>query len=297
MRLLKQLSLDGHPVLSISTSLQSFRTNNDVTNNNNGAGNGKWNNQNFGKNFTEIIERNVRLLKRVSADSIGGNGNEEKQSKFQSNSSTTTTTTTTAVADNSAIEEEKLLIGKALEELNSSIVCIIEMCKYQEQMQSIMTENGKELEKCNKSKLRRHYSTLVDNGNLFRLKHHQFNHHHQHSHSPHYLELFKDSLSPYSTVTNGSNLLELIHIESIIENSIHKMIESNVLILLVHSIANIGFEEKKLARIILTNSLTIELKKNKIFVEYFCEPSNPILKCLVDSYEHCKSDVTLNCGK
>ncbi|OTF82927.1 hypothetical protein BLA29_002040 [Euroglyphus maynei] len=130
-----------------------------------------------------------------------------------------------------------------------------------------------------KFKLRRHYSAFVDGGQLFRGK--------------------RPSLQLPNGINEKDHTLvanESIYIENIIENSIHKLIESNILNILVDSIPDIGFEEKKLARVILTNSLTISVKNNKIIVEYFCDSSNQILQSLVKSYEYGKSDVTLNCG-
>ncbi|XP_075678568.1 calcium-binding protein 39-like [Dermatophagoides pteronyssinus] len=175
---------------------------------------------------------------------------------------------------------------KALESLNSCIVTLIEMCEFTKTLHStnIINIEAKEFATNNnyekqKSKLRRHYSAFVDGGQLFRSKRSS--------------SLLLNNINDKDPTLTPN---ESIYIESIIENSIHKLIESNILNLLVDSIPNIGFEEKKLARIILTNSLTIDVKNNKIIVEYFCDSSNQILHSLVKSYEYGKSDVTLNCG-
>lgn len=168
-------------------------------------------------------------------------------------------------------------ILKSLEKLNSLLVQLI-LCNF---TNSSNGDKGKSSEKP-KSKLRRHYSAFVsESGVLFRAKKSSTCHGNGTSKSDH----SGHGVHSMCDVCGGSS-----------EEAIQKLVESNVLWILLNAIPHIGFEEKKLVRIIVTNSLILETKKTRPVVDHFCDADVPLLRYLVESYGIGRSDVTMNCG-
>lgn len=161
-------------------------------------------------------------------------------------------------------EECNKSLLKLLEKLNSLIVQFI---------QSSSEKCEPKFEKP-KSKIRRQYSAFVESNQLFRLRRHS-------------------AACPGTPVKGHDQDQACCSVQELTQ----KIIDSNLLWLLLTAIPYIDFEGKKLIRIIFTNSLILEANKTRPIVANLCAETNPILEYLVHSYEIGRGDVTLNCGK
>lgn len=237
--------------------------------------------QNFARHLWDTINTTIKLLKELNIN---------EPSKQEQNISS-------GSSNKKDKGDKRTTVLKVLEQLNSLIVYLIRLSTEKK----IELKNGK-MEK-SKSKLRRQYSAFVhEGGQFFRIKR-SISTHGSSSH-PNIVNLETNGINSssmkkkqMSTAHTFEDTYSLIPICGCsLEEAIRKLIDTHILEMLVHAIPNLGFEEKKVVRVILTNSMILEVNDAHLVVDYLCQPSITVLQTLVYSYEIGRSDVTLNCG-
>lgn len=261
MRLLRQISLDGN-ILRHSTFTKTFDQTEKLG-------------SNFARHLSDTIALTTSLLTEIQnreqdagAETVKKTDVEQKAKKNKNTS------------------PENVL--KVLTELNSLIVYLIRLSSDSDKTQQ--KSNGK-----SKSKLRRQYSAFVESDQFRRIRRSLSR---QDS-----LDGSVSSDSASSSPPKNDSKQEVLdesqfvsQLGCTLEEAIRKLIDSQILSHLLEAIPKIGFEEKKMVRIIFTNSMILETNKNYLVVEYISDTSNGLLRKLIQSYEIGRSDVTLNCG-
>ena len=258
MRLLRQISLDGNILRHSAFNKASMPEQAEKLG------------QNFARHFTDTITLTSSLLAEI------------KLSREQDAVAETEANRKANKKDKSADS-----VLKVLEELNSLIVFLIRQSSDGDK--TTQKSNGKR----SKSKLRRQYSAFVESDQFQRIRRSLSRQDSDGSSS--------DSAS--SSPPKSGTQLELDESQFVsqhgcsLEKAIRKLIDSQILSQLLEALPRIGFEEKKMVRIIFTNSMILEANKNHLVVDYVSDTSTGLLRGLIQSYEMCQSDVTLNCGK
>ncbi len=258
MRLLRQISLDGN-ILRHSAFYKASTPDQ-----------AEKLGQNFARHFTETITLASSLLSEAK------NREQDSGAEVEANKK--------VIKKDKSTSPDSVL--KVLEELNSLIVFLI---RHSNCDRAQPKRDGKR----SKSKLRRQYSAFVESGQFQRIRRSLSRQDSDGSSS--------DSASS-SPPKNGTQL-ELDESQFVsqlgcsLEEAIRKLIDSQILSQLLEAIPCIGFEEKKTVRVIFTNSMILETNKNHLVVDYISDISSGLLNGLIQSYDMCQSDVTLNCGK
>lgn len=260
MRLLRQISLDGN-ILRHSTFTKTFDQAEKLG-------------SNFAPHLSDTITLTISLLTEVK-------GCEQDAGVEQA-------TRKSDVDQKAKKNKYTSNVLKVLEELNSLIIYLIKSGSDKTQQKS----TGR-----SKSKLRRQYSAFLESDQFRRIRR-----------SLSRQDSLDGSVSSDSASSsppkNGTQQAVFDESQLVsqlgctLEEAIRKLIDSQILSHLLEAIPSIGFEEKKMVRIIFTNSMILEANKNYLVVEYISDTnSNDLLRKLIQSYEFGRSDVTLNCGK
>ena len=272
MRLLRQISVDGN--LWRHSSISSFPS---KTSEIDRFG------QNFIRHLSDTINLTIELLKSSSSISSSCDHLSIKQKSI-----------TDSNGSKKLKDGEQVTILKVLEELNFLIVYLIKLSSDKECQQQQRINNKEK----SKSRFFRQYSAFVESSQFRRIRR-SFSR--QDSDNSSSSSSSTPSLSPANEISHSSVFLEDAHsliptCDFSLDEAGLKLIDNDIPGLLLDAILDIGFEEKKIVRIILNNLMILQVNKCHIVVDYFCKPSNSFLKRLVQSYEFGRSDVTLNCG-
>lgn len=264
MRLLRQISLDGN-IMHTSAYSKFFTTDETC---------------HLGHNFTHYLSNAITLTI--------GMLNELKNN--------TITTEIVEISKTGNDKKDKLsdsaaTLLKVLEELNCLIVYLIRQSSDKERVP--MKGRGKP-----KSKLRSHYSAFVESGQFRWVRSLS----RQNSDSNVNKLDYKGS-SGTSPPTN-ENLASSPFLDEgtailgcSLDEAVCKLIDSQILNILLESIPLVGFEEKKMVQRIVTHAMLLQVNNSRPVVDYFGDTTNGLLSTLVRSYELGRSDITLNCGK
>lgn len=264
IRLLRQISLDGN--IMHTSAFSKFSTTDQ--------------NCHLGHNFTHYLSNAITLTIGIL-------------SELKNNTTTTEIVEISKKANDKKdkFSDSSASLLKVLEELNCLIVYLIKQSSNKEKV--TLKGRGKP-----KSKLHRHYSAFVESDQFRWVRSLS----RQNSDSNENKLDYKGS-SGTSPPTN-ENLASSPFLDDgtailgcSLDKVVCKLIDSQILNILLESIPLVGFEEKKMVRRIVTHAMLLEVNESRPVVDYFGDTTNGLLSTLVRSYELGRSDITLNCGK